>query len=94
LRVRYSGDVIRAYLGDKLIDDDFYNSRPFEIAPRRYGPVIYREGLVLKILPLREDAPIYLTDRSNLKFDDTHTALSLDGVDVIETREVRLAAGS
>ena len=29
LRVRYTGDVIRAYLGDKLIDDDFYNARPF-----------------------------------------------------------------
>jgi hypothetical protein len=45
---------------------------------------------VLKILPLREDAPIYFTDRSQLKFGDTHTALSLDGVEVIETREVRL----
>jgi hypothetical protein len=92
LRVRYSGDVIRAYLGDKLVDDDFYNARPFEISLRRCGPAVYQEGLVLKILPLREDAPIYLTDRSMLKFSDSHTALALDGVEVIETWEVQLEA--
>ena len=92
LRVRYTGDVIRAYHGDKLLDDDFYNARPFEIGLRRYGPTVYQDGLLLKILPLREDAPIYITDRSRLKYDDTHTALTLEGVDVIETREVRLVA--
>jgi hypothetical protein len=54
---------------------------------------VYQDGLVLKILPLREDAPIYITDRSQLRYDDNHVALSLAGVDVIETREVRLVAG-
>jgi hypothetical protein len=93
LRVRYTGDVARAYHGEKLLDDDFYHARPFEIGLRRYGSAVYQDGLVLKILPLREDAPIYITDRSQLKFDDDHTALTLDGVDVVETREVRLVAG-
>jgi hypothetical protein len=92
LRVRYTGDVIRAYLGEQLLTDDFYHARPFEIGLRRYGAAVYRDGIVLQILPLREDAPIYLTDRSKLKFSDSHTALSLDTVDVVETREVRLAA--
>ena len=92
LRVRYTGDVLRAYHGDKLLTDDFYNARPFEIGLRRYGSAVYRDGLLLKILPLREVAPIYLTDRSQLKFDDTHTALTLEGVEVIETCEVRLLA--
>jgi hypothetical protein len=93
LRVRYTGDVARAYLGDKLLTDDFYDGRPLEIGLRRYGAAVYQDGLVLKILPLREDAPIYLTDRSQLKFSDTHTALALEGVEVVETREVRLEAG-
>ena len=92
LRVGYTGDVARAYLGDKLLNDDFYNGRPFEIGLRRFGPAAFQEGLVLKILPLRQDAPIYLTDPSKLKYGDNHTALSLDGVEVIETREVRLEA--
>jgi hypothetical protein len=93
LRVHYTGDVLRAYHADTLLDDDFYHARPFEIGLRRYGPAVYQDGLVLKILPLREDAPIYITDRSQLKYDDNHVALSLAGVDVIETREVRLVAG-
>jgi hypothetical protein len=92
LRVRYLGDVARAYVGDKLLADDFYNAVSFEVGLRRYGSSVYRDGLVLKILPLREDAPIYLTDRSNLRFGNGHTALALGGVDVIETREVRLCA--
>jgi beta-galactosidase len=93
LRVRYTGDVARAYLGDKLIADDFYHARAFEIGLRRYGRTVYQDSLLLKILPLREDAPIYITDRSQLKFDDIHTALTLEGVEVVETREVRLTAG-
>jgi hypothetical protein len=92
LRVRYTGDVARAYLGDHLLTDDFYSGTPFEIGLRRYGPAIYQDGIVLKILPLREDAPVYLTDRSELKFNADHTALTLDGVDIVETREVRLVA--
>ena len=92
LRVRYTGDVLRAYHADTLLDDDFYHARPFEIGLRRYGSAVYQDGLTLKILPLREDAPIYITDRSQLKFDDNHTALTLDGVDVIETCEVQLEA--
>jgi hypothetical protein len=90
LRVRYTGDVIRAYLGDHLLEDDFYNARPLEISLRRCGPAVYQEGLLLKLLPLRQDAPIYLTDSSKLKFDASHTALTLDGVEIIETSEVRL----
>ena len=92
LRVHYTGDVLRAYHADTLLDDDFYHARPFEIGLRRYGPAVYSDGLTLKILPLREDAPIYITDRSQLKFNDNHTALTLDGVDVVETHEVRLVA--
>jgi hypothetical protein len=89
--VRYTGDVIRAYLGEKLVADDFYHARPFEIGLRRHGPAIYKDTLMLKILPLRQDAPVYITDRSKLKFDDNHVALGLEGVDIIETHEVRLA---
>jgi hypothetical protein len=90
LRVHYTGDVLRAYHADTLLDDEFYHARAFEIGLRRYGPAVYQDGLVLKILPLREDSPIYITDRSQLKFDGDQVAISLTGVEVIETREVRM----
>ena len=93
LRVNYTGDVLRVYQGEKLLADDFYAARSLEVGLYRFGPSVYQDGLLLKILPLRQDAPVYLTDRSQLKFDvRTQTALSLGAVEVIETTEVRLQA--
>ncbi len=54
LKIKAGGISTREYLGDKLLNDDFYNGRPFEIGLRRYGPAAFQEGLVLKILPLRQ----------------------------------------
>jgi hypothetical protein len=59
---------------------------------RRFGRAGYQDGLLLKILPLPEDAPIYISERSQIRFEGNHTALSLDIVDVIDRREVRLKA--
>jgi hypothetical protein len=55
---------------------------------------VYQDGVVLKILPLREDAPVYFTERSKLKFNGDHIALGIDGVGVVETHEIRLQAAA
>jgi beta-galactosidase len=60
LRVDYTGDAARAYLGSELVSDDFYAGRPWEIGLRRLDPQALAGGLVLKFLPLRRNAPIYL----------------------------------
>jgi beta-galactosidase len=62
LRIDYIGDAARAYLGDRLIDDDFYHGRPWEIAIVRFCPEILTQPLVLKLLPLHARAPIYLPE--------------------------------
>ncbi|HEX3730020.1 MAG TPA: hypothetical protein VHV47_09455, partial [Opitutaceae bacterium] len=60
LSVDYVGDMARAYVGDRLVDDDFFSGRTWEIGLRRFAPEVGEKGLTLKILPLRRDAPIYL----------------------------------
>ncbi len=60
LQIHYTGDVARAYLGDELIDDDFYFGRTWEIGLSRFDPELLEKGITLKILPLREDAPVYI----------------------------------
>lgn len=60
LRIDYAGDIGRAYLGDRLVDDDFYFGRPWEIGLSRFAPEVLEKGLTVKVLPLRRDAPIYL----------------------------------
>ena len=60
LRIAYEGDVARIYAGNRLITDDFYHGAPWEIGLRNLPAAALRHGLDLQILPLREDAPIYL----------------------------------
>ena len=57
LNIDYRGDVARLYADGKLIDDNFYNGRPF-----LYG--LWRlpkdcKQLELRIMPLQKDMPIY-----------------------------------
>ena len=57
LTITYRGDVARLYANGKLIDDNFYNGRPFQ-----YGLWRLPEGcreLELRILPLQKDMPVY-----------------------------------
>jgi len=57
LQIDYRGDVARLYANGKLIDDNFYNGRPFQYALWRL-PKDCRQ-LELRILPLQKDMPIY-----------------------------------
>jgi hypothetical protein len=58
LQIDYRGDVARLYCNGQLIADNFYNGRPM-----LYGLWRLPEGcteLELRILPLQQNAPIYL----------------------------------
>lgn len=57
LNIDYRGDVARLYADGKLIDDNFYNGRPFQYALWRL-PKECRQ-LELRILPLQKDMPVY-----------------------------------
>ena len=57
LNITYRGDVARLYADGKLIDDNFYNGRPFQYALWRL-PKECRQ-LELRILPLQKDMPVY-----------------------------------
>ena len=60
LRIVYQGDIARLYAGGKLITDDFYHGAPWEIGLLEIPAADLKQGLELRILPLRADAPIYL----------------------------------
>jgi beta-galactosidase len=62
LRIAYAGDVARAYIGDRLIDDDFYYGQPWEIGLKRFAPDVFDAGITLKILPTPANSAIYIQD--------------------------------
>ena len=57
LQIRYRGDVARLYAQGRLIDDNFYNGRPFLYGLWRLSPDV--KELELRILPLQADMPVY-----------------------------------
>ena len=57
LNIDYRGDVARLYANGQLIDDNFYNGRPFQYALWRLPKDCHQ--LELRILPLQKDMPIY-----------------------------------
>ncbi|MEU6143782.1 beta-galactosidase [Streptomyces sp. NPDC047081] len=58
LRVRWSGDVARAYVGDVLVADQFYSGRVWDIGVGRLGAGTLR----LCVLPLGVDAAVYVPE--------------------------------
>ena len=57
LNIDYRGDVARLYADGKLLDDNFYNGRPFQYALWRLPKDCHQ--LELRILPLQKDMPVY-----------------------------------
>ncbi|HEX4284580.1 MAG TPA: hypothetical protein VHZ28_05775, partial [Terracidiphilus sp.] len=66
LDVTYKGDVARLKSEGKLLTDDFYNGRPWQIGLGRFHREIDKGALDLEILPMRKDAPIFVEDRYRL----------------------------
>jgi hypothetical protein len=64
LRIRYAGDVARLSLDGRLLDDDFYNGRTWEIGLKRFLPETFGKKLEVSVLPLPRKAPIYLDARA------------------------------
>lgn len=91
IRVKYEGDVARAYVGDRLLTDNFYNGTAFEFAIDRDLAEIRKKGVTLKILPLRKDAPIYLADEAKPKFENGATSVCrLISAELVEIHEATL----
>ena len=88
----YLGDVARIYLDNKLLTDNFYNGKPFELGVKRFAPDIYKKELTIKILPLRKDAPIYLPQTALPNFKGAESIVALPKVNVYEKQEFILQA--
>ncbi len=60
LTVQYEGDVAHLYRGSTFLADDFFYGRDWEIGLKRFLDGGNASDFLLKILPLRSDAPIFV----------------------------------
>ena len=88
LRVHYTGDVARLSLDGRLLDDDFYNGRAWEIGLKRFLPEAFGKKLQISILPLSRNLPIYLDARAWKAIDDDGQSAHVSGVDLLPEYEV------
>lgn len=89
LRVNLVGDVIQAYMGEEMVNDDYYFGAPFEMALNRFGDK-WKEGIVLRVSPLRRDMGIYLQEWP--KFTRGKMAEITD-VEAVSIYQVRVRVG-
>ncbi|SFC87714.1 Glycosyl hydrolases family 35 [Streptomyces aidingensis] len=60
LRVAYTGDVARAYIGGRLVADHFWYGPDWEIGLRRFAEEAAGHGVEIRVLPLAEDSEVYV----------------------------------
>ena len=83
LRIQYLGDVARLTLNGKLIADNFYAGREFDLGLNRYAPEIFSGDLRLEILPLRKDVPIFLEPKARPDFGTNETLVKLQSAEIV-----------
>ncbi len=83
LRIHYVGDVARLTLNGKLLDDNFYSGRTFDLGLKRYVPEILKGDLRLEILPLRKDAPLFLEPKARPDFGTNESLSTFESAEII-----------
>ncbi|TMR37447.1 beta-galactosidase, partial [Nonomuraea zeae] len=92
LRLDWTGDVGRAYIGDRLVADQFWYGPAWEIGLRRFREDVLEHGLELRLLPLRADAPVFVSPEVRPAYRDG-SALELRSVTLIPVPRVVVTGG-
>jgi hypothetical protein len=87
LRIRYTGDVARLTLNGRMIEDNFYSGREFDLGLRRYASEISRVEMRLEILPLQKGAPIYLEPSAKPDFEGHDSLATLRSVEIVDLKD-------
>jgi hypothetical protein len=93
LQITYRGDVGRLYVGQRLLADDFYNGRVWEIGLKRFAKEAFNQMLSLKVMPLRKDAPIYLPRDAWPHFPPNGEIADVQAIEAVPEYEVESMVG-
>jgi beta-galactosidase len=93
LRIHYTGDVARIYADGKLIIDNFYNGRPFDVALWRLNEK-QLNSLELRMMPLRFDTKVNMTTDIRPDFAKAAFYAEISKVELIERTRQSLKISS
>ncbi len=89
LRIYYIGDAARFTLNGRLMDDNFYSGRPFDLGLKRYAPEILNGDLRLEIVPLQKDTPIFIEPKARPDFAGKESLVKLQPLEIVNRYEVK-----
>lgn len=92
LGVDYEGDVARLTQGDRLLDDNFYNGKPWMIGLNRFLARDKPGSFELSILPLRKDAPVYFETADPPHFGSDGQIDTLSRIRLVPEYQLELTA--
>ena len=88
LRLHYTGDVARVYIGGKFITDDYYNGLPLEIGLRRHAADLKNGEITIAILPLQKNAPLFLPAPAQPDFGAADSVVALRSAELVPNQTV------
>ena len=94
LEVNYEGDLARLTANHKLLDDDFYNGKPWMAGLERFLAPDGSGNFELSILPLRKDAPVYFELAEPLQFAPNGQVDKLDSLRLVPEYQLVITMGS
>ncbi len=92
--INYTGDIGRLYRGTRLLHDNFFNGTTWEVGSKQFAPDVFSNGIYLKILPLRKDAPIYLPKSSWPEFKEESQVAKVNSITASPEYELKIVYGN
>ena len=93
LEVNYEGDLARFSANHRLLDDDFYNGKPWMVGLSRFLAPNGSGSFELSILPLRKDAPVYFELPEPLQFAPNGQIDKLDSLRLVPEYQLVITTG-
>jgi len=94
LDVDYRGDVARLTANHKLLEDNFYDGKPWMIGLKRFLSPQGSGTFELSILPLRADAPIYFEFAGPPQFGSNGQIDKLDDIRLVPEYQLEVSSGA
>lgn len=93
LNIDYTADVAMAFLGNELIDDDFWNGRTWTIGLNRFKTLMNHEDMTLRLRPLRSDHPCLKTVSRDVLpvFDASKKICQVRNIEILPEYRVSIA---
>jgi hypothetical protein len=90
LDVHYEGDLARLYAAHRLLDDDFFNGRAWQVGLGRFLDAQGAGSFELSVLPLRKDAPVYFELPRCLDFSGNGQMERLESVRLVPQYQLEI----